>query len=1070
MKKGILIVLACFLFLVAFSQNNPPVAFDDTVEAISQVPIIIDVLANDYDPDGDVIIIDHWNNPLYGESDTVNGKIWYKSENDTDQDHIRYWIKDNGTPPEVSSSYGRVQINISPNPDAPFANPDTFDLLELEPVNLDILANDLDPNGYELKIYEIKDMYNCDVIIQQDSLMLTVIAETTSAMHASFRYAAFEKNTPEHLVSDWTKVTINIIPNPDLPVALPDTAYTTGGIPVSIPVLANDYDPQGDPIEIYDFGQPAFGSIHQNGDSLVYSPQVSFKGTDSFWYTVHEVYDSTIHADGTHSVINVSKNPDCPVGVPDHAAGMAFSPITIDVLANDYDVNGDPLEIWDIKTWGTCSISGNKIIYISDPLAYIHDSLLYRVRQSNNNDYYSEWTPVYIDLSVNPLLPVAVEDNVTARSFFPVIISPLVNDIRNTADSLRIIFVVPSSKSKVQFISDSLISYQALTNVADMDSVEYIIRDRHNEDLVAKGKIYVQITDHHYYDSLVINNINAGVNADGMLFANLGQLPGEGLHSDFQPHFKYPAGEQTNTIFKSVIWIGGISDQDSLYFAGDRYRQMGGDFQPGPVADLYDSTYASRYWKLWKLSTLDIGYHRDHWWQAGYIPINDIASWPGNGDVSLGQAAQLAPYSDYNLDGNYNPLDGDYPLIRGDEAIYFMMNDDKIHKESSGGKLKVEIHGMVYGFDAPDDSALYNTVFVHYDVINRSDKTYRDTYTGIFTDLDIGYAWDDYIGSEVTRASYYCFNGDSFDEDLHDPTIGFTKGYGEFPPAQSVTVLAGPFLDSDGTDNPSGGCDFSVNGLNFGNGIADDERLGLTGFMSPRDLTGPQPTVATDQYNFMKSIFSDSSHLQFGGIGRFPMASGPECRFIFPGDSDPMNWGTDCVTPNPPYNQDGFYWTDSAESNFPGDRRGTGSMGPFTFAPGQVQEIELAYCAANGWNGPVSSIVQLMKNIDSLRSKVNNGEIIVPNSTLGVTEKKVHSGSFKVFPNPANSYITIQAPGIFSAGAEYLIYNVLGDIAASGRIASDQQFTVNISCLQPGFYILKVRSREGQLSGKFIKQ
>ncbi|MCK9400993.1 MAG: Ig-like domain-containing protein [Bacteroidales bacterium] len=1067
MKKGLLTSLGCFLFTLSFSQNNPPVAVDDTVEVISQVPFIIDVLANDYDPDGDGISIDHWTSPLFGVADTVNGKIRFKSKNFTEDTHFRYWIIDNGTPPMVSSSSAWVQIYVLPNPDVPVANPDTFELLELVPVQLDLLANDTDPNDYELEIYEVYSESHCDVTISEDSLSVTVIPRFTSYMEADFTYTARERNSAESYISNQTEVYIKILPNPDIPILVPDTAFTTGGISVSIPIMENDYDLQGDPFEILDYSQTTEGDVVQAGNNLVFTPDVSFKGTSVFQYRVYQTANPYIYSKHANVSVEVSKNPDCPVGVTDHAAGMAFSPITIDVLANDYDINGDPLEIWDIESEGTCNISGNQIIYTSDPLASAHDSLFYRVRQSNNSNYYSEWTPVYIDLSINPILPVAVKDNVSARSFFPVIISPLNNDIGNTADTLRIISVKHTLKGNAEIISDSLITYQAFTNVANTDSIEYIIQDRHNEDLRAKGKIYIHVTDHHYYDSLVVNNINAGVNADGMLFANIGQLPGEGLHGDFHPHFKYPAGEETNTIFNSLIWIGGLSDQDSLHFAGERYRQMGVDFQPGPVADLYDSIYAFKFWKLWKLNKTDIDYHRNNWWKEGYQPIEDISSWPGNGDVLSGQAAQLAPYFDFNLDGNYNPLVGDYPLIRGDATIFFMMNDDKIHTESKGGKLRVEIHGMVYGFDEPADSALYNTVFVHYDLINRSDEIYGETYIGIFTDFDIGYPWDDYVGSEVTRASYYGYNGTDFDYDItsyDNPN----PGYGDFPPAQSVTVLAGPFMDADGTDNPSGGCDFSVNGLNFGNGFTDDERLGLTGFMPPPNLNG-DPVIAPEQYNCLKSIFADNSKLQFGGTGHFPTAAGPECRFMFPGDSDPFNWGTYCVPPNPPYNQDGFYWTDSAEQNQPGDRRGTGAMGPFTFAPGQVQEIELAYCAANGWDGPVSSLVQLMKNIDSLRSRVNNGEIIVPNASLGVNEKKVPPGLLKVFPNPASTDITIQVPGIIPSGTEYIICNVLGDVAASGGTTSSQQFTVNISGLKPGFYLVRIKSNKGAFSSKFIK-
>jgi hypothetical protein len=1067
MKKLLLASLAGFFMFNAFPQtNNAPLAVDDTVEVMSQVPILIDALANDYDPDGDDFFINWFDGGLNCEVDTINNRFLVKSGNEMTDAIFRYKIEDNGNPPKVSQK-AWVRMILLPNPDVPVAVSDTFEVLELAPVELDVLSNDFDLNGDEIKIAGIESDYRCHAIISEDSLHITVIPNFYYNGYASFKYFIRESGTPEHYMSNWVIVQLHVAYNPDIPVAMPDTAYTTGGVPVTIPVLENDYDPQGESIEISDCSSGGFGIVSQSGNNFIFTPFISFSGEGGFTYNIRETADTNIYSHFTPVTVEVSKNPNCPVGVVDHAAGMTWSPITIDVLANDYDVNGDQFDIKDVETSGTAVISGNKIIYTSDQLTYDRDSLFYRVKQANDSDYYSEWTPVYVNLATNPDLPIAVEDHVTARSVFPLTISPLENDIDNTADSLKILHVFHSIKGHTELISDSLIDYQAYTNVGILDSVDYVISDRHNENLRAKGKIIIDISDNRYYDSLVINNINAGVSADGMLFANFGQLPGQGTVGLNSAHFKYPAGSSTNTILNSVLWIGGITASDSLHFEGGCYRAGGSDIQPGPVSDVYDTHFEHRYWKLWKLNKTDIDFHRNNWSQPGYQPIADIASWPGNGVESSGQAAQLAPYGDYNQDGKYDPMDGDYPLIRGDQSIYFIMNDDMIHNESFGNKLKVEIHGMVYGFDVPGDSMLSNTVFVHYDLINRSDKTYHDTYAGVFTDFDIGNPWDDYVGCDVTRASYYGFNGDNFDED-EDYNYS-AEGYGEFPPAQSVTVLGGPFMDSDGTDNPSGGCHYSVNGWNFGNGIADDERFGLTDFVYKYYWDPEYPYYDWEYFNSMKSTWEDGSRLQFGGNGRLadPRAVGPDCMFMFPGDSDPLNWGTGCITPNAPYNQDGFYWTDS-NTNQRGDRNGLGAMGPFTFKPGDVQEIDLAYVVANGWNGPVSSVNKLMEYIDSLRYRVSLGEIIVPNDKLGVNEIKDQYGQLKIFPNPASDQVHYTLNGNNEKIRKLTVYDVFGRIVLSGIINNDDN-NFDISGLSSGFYVLIIKTDDKMYSGKFIK-
>jgi hypothetical protein len=78
MKKLFLTLLfagASFAFTQA--QNQAPVALPDSVVVMDQVPTLIDVMANDYDPDGDEIFIS-FVAPLLGEARIENEMIYYK--------------------------------------------------------------------------------------------------------------------------------------------------------------------------------------------------------------------------------------------------------------------------------------------------------------------------------------------------------------------------------------------------------------------------------------------------------------------------------------------------------------------------------------------------------------------------------------------------------------------------------------------------------------------------------------------------------------------------------------------------------------------------------------------------------------------------------------------------------------------------------------------------------------------------------------------------------------------------------------------------------------------------------
>ncbi|MGH2669041.1 MAG: Ig-like domain-containing protein, partial [bacterium] len=70
-------------------------------------------------------------------------------------------------------------------------------------------------------------------------------------------------------------------------VAVDDSAATKAGVSVIIRVLANDYDPDRDPIYVKSVTQGAKGTVTLNADNTVtYTPGTRFRGSDSFTYTI----------------------------------------------------------------------------------------------------------------------------------------------------------------------------------------------------------------------------------------------------------------------------------------------------------------------------------------------------------------------------------------------------------------------------------------------------------------------------------------------------------------------------------------------------------------------------------------------------------------------------------------------------------------------------------------------------------------------------------------------------------------------------------------------------------------
>jgi len=585
------------------------------------------------------------------------------------------------------------------------------------------------------------------------------------------------------------------------------------------------------------------------------------------------------------------------------------------------------------------------------------------------------------------------------------------------------------------------------------------------------AKIIYRIHNHSFA-YLNINNVNARFNAWGNhFFCDTAQ-------------YEVPKGSGKTSIFSNSFWIGGKDEQGRLHFAGERYRQgpttlpanTQPDFYAGPVMDSVNySVYQDTIWNyIWNLRKTEIDYHRQHYNNPGYVPVHDILTWPGNGQTSLGQAHRLAPFSDRNGNGIYEPMDGDYPEIRGDQALFFIFNDDRgPHLESMGSKLRVEIHGMAYAFDLPEDSALKNTVFLNYKLYNRSQNTYDSTLLGIFTDIDLGYANDDFTGCDVERNMYFGYNGTPVDG------TGQPYAYGENPPTQSVTIMAGPYMDADQLDNPRYDihgnplCDFSVNGLNFGDSIIDNERYGLQRFIYCNNSNSgvPQymtdPAYAADYYQLMTGKWKDGQPVFYGGNGH-PATSGygPACRFMFPGESDTLNWGTGCIPPFGPKN-----WTEETATNNPGDRRGVGITGPFTFEPGDVQDLDLAFTWARdyGAHSPLSSLAKLREMTDIVNRSFATNRLPNGNQFYGISDHQgISESCIKIYPNPAANTVNIRfSEAISHRSATLELLTLQGETLLSAYFSGNNT-AADLTGIPSGFYLLRIKTEGGFFMKKLV--
>ncbi|MBK9085613.1 MAG: retention module-containing protein [Sterolibacteriaceae bacterium] len=137
---------------------------------------------------------------------------------------------------------------------------------------------------------------------------------------------------------------ITVTPVNDAPVANNDSASTPNGQPVTINVLGNDSDPDGDPLAIVGTPTAPNGTVTVNPDgTLTYRPNPGFSGTETFTYTVTDPGGATSTATVTVNVAPPVNLP--PVAQPDSATTSANTPVSGNVLTNDSDPENNPLTV-----------------------------------------------------------------------------------------------------------------------------------------------------------------------------------------------------------------------------------------------------------------------------------------------------------------------------------------------------------------------------------------------------------------------------------------------------------------------------------------------------------------------------------------------------------------------------------------------------------------------------------------------------------------------------------------------------------------------------------------------------
>ncbi|WP_157632545.1 Ig-like domain-containing protein, partial [Cochleicola gelatinilyticus] len=334
--------------------NEPPVANADTNVTEVDVPVNGTVISNDFDPDGDEIIVTDNTDPANGTV-VVNpdGTYTYTpNPGYTGEDTFEYTICDDGTPALCDTATVIITIVDNDGENITVANDDAYNGLPDEDITGNVLDNDNDPEGdtQMVNTTPVSGPSNGTVVLNADGTFVYTPNPGATGTD-QFVYEVCDDGTPS--ACDQATVYITIPPNGagNEILAIDDINNTYIDLPVSGDVSTNDENPDGpDGTEEFTLITGTInGTVVLNLDgTYTYTPNSGYIGEDTFVYQICDAGNPVACDTATVYIeilpINSPAN-EAPIANADTNTTEVGVPIDGNVLPNDFDPDGDPITI-----------------------------------------------------------------------------------------------------------------------------------------------------------------------------------------------------------------------------------------------------------------------------------------------------------------------------------------------------------------------------------------------------------------------------------------------------------------------------------------------------------------------------------------------------------------------------------------------------------------------------------------------------------------------------------------------------------------------------------------------------
>nr|ABP47323.1 40-residue YVTN family beta-propeller repeat protein [Mycolicibacterium gilvum PYR-GCK] len=498
--------------------NESPSAAGDSATTAEDTPAVIDVKANDSDPNGDDISIASVGTAQHGAVAVLDGKITYTPEsNFHGTDTFDYTITDGDL-----SDTATVTVTVTPVNDAPVAVHDAITVAGSSVANvINVLGNDTDPDTeVTLTVAEVGAPNHGGTVTIVDG---NAIAYTPAAGFSGTETFSYTVSDGE--LTDTATVTVSVeqvVPSNIAPSAYDNVSYYTTNENTTLNVFANDgliewdaFDPDGDALTAGLATGPAHGTLDLNPDgSFTYTPDFGFIGDDSFRYTVTDGASSsniaTVGISVTPAGSSNTGNNRPPRAFDDFANIRENTTLTVPAgqgllsTRSAHDADGDSLtvDLVTATTNGHVSVDADGSYTYAPNDGYVgEDSFTYTISDGQATSSAATVTilvhaaseqtapEAYGDDQIvvqDSSLTVSTENGLTSRF----------NAYDNEGDALTAALATGPSNGQVTVNSDGSYTYTPNDGYIGEDSFTYTVSD--GQLVSAAATVYIDVQSNAY--------------------------------------------------------------------------------------------------------------------------------------------------------------------------------------------------------------------------------------------------------------------------------------------------------------------------------------------------------------------------------------------------------------------------------------------------------------------------------------------------------------------------------------------------------------------------------------------